>query len=327
MIEQKESLQEYEAQVYMPATSEFINNVMTYCSKNQHQIEEEIENHLDSFIEKIGRMQRIQPIPAGQITISLLRTSIWNEKPRIRFDCFDVGKEAGKNIAYQYINIEWLNIKWKAFEDKLTKMTHDKGYDRIVRKAQIQQYMSKALDRLLKLFGIAFKYTLSDVDLLPHYNELIRDEVFLLTAGEYMDWQRILFAEVPEIDIIANPNNKPLLFQKISEKKYRDKVLKDIDLTQSRFINCEFSKCVFEQVNLIDARFINCLFRDVNMNFGKMYGASFINCVFINIQFNDMKQCFVPFENDKQGETDIYRNTCFINCVRDDKRMQQEGES
>lgn len=136
-----------------------------------------------------------------------------------------------------------------------------------------------------------------------------------------MDWQKILFAKVPEIDIIANPKEQPLLFQKIEEKKYRGQTLENMDLTQTRFKNCEFSKCIFDNVVLNDVRFVNCLFRNVEMHSGTMYGATFIDCVFENVNMDGMEKDYIPDVTQGVSLDNIYRQVSYIECIMDGKRM------
>lgn len=320
-MKRQEYLAQYEKDCYEPATQEFIRKTSEYLIANNEQITTQIVKELEGFMEKIARMQKMQPIPAGQIAISLLRTSIWEGKPKLRMDCYDQGKEAGTNIAYQYVEAGFLTTEWENYRKELERTAAEGGYERYIREAQIEQYMSQAIERLAMLFVMNFKYYLSDADYLAHFQEMLVAEGFLITAGEYMDWQKILFAQVPEIDIIANPKEQPLIFQKIREKKYRNKQLKDMDLTLARFVNCEFSKCTFENVILHDVRFVNCLFRDVIMISGSMYGAAFINCVFQNVNMEGMKTEWKDITQPVRLK-DMHRQVRYIECVMDGHRME-----
>lgn len=325
-MKKEQALQEYETNIYEPVTTKFIQNTFEDYIDKRIRRQEELRKALEEFMQNIGRMQKVQPIPAGQIAISFLRTSIWEEKPRLRLDCYDAGKEAGRNLACQYIDIDWLLPHWGAYRDELVTGVKGKEYDRYIRTAQINQYMSRALDRLFGMLAMSLKYDLLDADQFDGYEDLVKDEVFILTAGEYLDWQKVLFADVPEVDIVANPQDVPVLYQKCSKKIYRKKTFEKMNLAKSRFIECEFSKCTFDQVNLTDTRFVDCLFRDVTMQGGELYGAAFIHCVFTNIDFGDMKMKWVPFQDGKEEEEEIYRNTMFVDCIRDNHKMEQEEE-
>lgn len=321
-MKRQEYLVQYEKECYEPAASEFLKTSMEHLIANNEEITNQLAKELDGFMEKIAKMQKFQPIPAGQITISVLRTSIWEGEAKIRFDCYDEGKEAGKNIAYQYMDAEFLTVRWGAFRKELERLAKEGGYERYVREAQIECYMSQTINRLVMLFVTNFKYYLCDADYLEHYNDMLKTEAFLITAGEYLDWQKILFAQVPEIDIIANPKEQSLVFQKINEKKYRKKELKDMDLTQARFVDCEFSKCTFEQVVLNDVRFENCLFRDVKMISGTMYGAAFTNCIFQNTDMDGMQKEWKPKLGEPVRLKEIYREVRFTACIKDGKKME-----
>lgn len=322
-LKRQEYLKEYVKNCYEPVTRDLVRKTTEYFIAHNEQITAQLVKELEGFMEKVGRMQKVQPIPAGQIAISVLRTSIWEGNTKLRIDCYDQGKEAGRNIAYQYMDGSFLTTEWQNYRDELERGVTEGGYERYIREAQIEQYMSSAIERLIVLFVMNFKYYLSDADYLANFQEMLLAEGFLITAGEYMDWQKILFAQVPEIDIIANPKEQPLIFQKIREKKYRDKKLKDMDLTQARFVNCEFSKCTFEDMILNDVRFVNCLFRDVTMISGTMYGATFIDCVFQNVDMDGMKKEQKNTEGPMRLK-DMYRKVRFMECIMDGKRMEKE---
>lgn len=320
-MKRQEYLTEFEKNCYEPVTAEFIRKTTEYMLDHNQNITRQITEELESFMHKIGKMQKLQPIAAGQIAISVLRTGIWEEKPQLRFDCYDAGKEAGRNIAYQYMNAEFLTTEWKNYRNDLALGVKQAGYERYIREAQLEQYMSRAIERLIMLFIMQFKYYLADADYLKHFEEMQITDGFLITAGEYMDWQKILFAKVSEIDILVNPKEQPLIFQKIDERKYRDKQLENMDLTGGRFKNCEFSKCTFQNVILNDVRFINCLFRNVEMLSGTMYGATFIDCVFDNVNMDGMEKEYRPDTTKPVRLKDIYRSVSFMECIMDGKRM------
>lgn len=320
-MKKQDYLQEYETTCYSKAAEEFITKSMEYISANNEEIALRLTGELEEFIHKIAKMQMVQKIPAGQIAISVLRTGIWEGKPRLRFDCYDEGKEAGRNLAYQYMDADFLTVEWENFRNNLEQMAKEGGYERYVKTAQLEQYMSRTIERLIVLFVMNFKYYLADADYLKHFDEMLKAEVFLLTAGEYMDWQKILYASVPEIDIIANPNEQPLIFQKINDKIYRHRQFEDMDLTQARFRECEFSKCSFENVILNDTRFENCLFRDVEMLSGSMYGATFTDCVFQNVDMDGMQKEWKPDVTQPVRLKEIYREVRYIGCIMDGHRI------
>lgn len=321
-MERKDYLAQYEKDYYEPATTALLQKTTEYLIANNERITAQLTKELEGFMEKIAKMQKIQPIPAGQIAISVLRTALWEGAPKLRFDCYDAGKEAGLNIAYQYMDADFLFTEWEAYKEALEKGVKECKAERFIREAQLEQYMSRTIERVIKLYVMNLKYYLADADYLEHFKEMQLAEVFIITVGEYLDWQKILYAKVPEIDIVANPKEQPLLFQKISEKKYRDREFTDMDLSQSRFVNCEFSKCTFEQVALKDVRFVNCLFRDVAMKSGSLYGATFIDCHFMNTDMEGMEKEAKPDISKPLSLQEIYRKVSFISCVMDGKLME-----
>lgn len=185
-MNRQERLTEFEKQYYEPVTTEFIQKTGEYLMNNNQDITKRMSIELESFMENIGKMQKVQPIAAGLITISVMRTGIWSNEPLLRLDCYDAGKEAGRNIAYQYVAADFLTTEWDNYRKNLEQAVKQGGYERYIRAAQIELYMSKAIERLIMLFIMQFKYYLADADYLKHFEDLQIEEVFLITIGAFL---------------------------------------------------------------------------------------------------------------------------------------------
>lgn len=320
----KDYMEQYESRVYQVETDRWMQAVLQIVLDDKNKVAAKVKESISDFMEKVAMMQTFQPIPVGLITISFMRTGIWEEKPRIRIDAYDVNQEAGVNLASQYIDAGWFAKPWKEYKDALQKGVKDLELEQYIRAARIEQSMSKSIDRFVKTMMVAWKYEFLDFDKIRGYEQMRKEEIFLLTVGEYLDAQKVMFATVPEIDLVAKPEEKGSL-QRIEKCIYRDKEWKQVDWSRARFTDCEFSKCHFEQVDMRDVRFVNCLFRGDVFEDGILYGARFENCTFRDIEMKGMKMKWVPFADEREYESEIYREVEFIHCVRDDEAMEQKG--
>lgn len=323
-MEKKDYMEKYESGICQMETDRWIQEVLQIVLDDKNKVAAKLKENISDFMEKVAMMQTFQLIPVGLITISFMRTGIWEEKPRIRIDAYDVNQEAGVNLASQYIDAGWFVKPWKAYREAMQKGVKELGLEQYVRTARIEQSMSKAIERFIKTMMVAWKYEFLDFDKIRGYEQMQKEEIFLLTAGEYLDAQKVMFATVPEIDLVARPEEKGSL-QRIEKGIYRDKEWKQVDWSRARFTDCEFSKCHFEQVDMRDVRFVNCLFRGDVFEKGILYGARFQGCTFRDVEMNEMKIKWEPFADGRKEESEIYREVEFIQCIRDDKELEQKG--
>lgn len=318
-MEKKDYIEEFEAKEYEEATRSFIKNTTDHIRDNIHAICDEITGALDDFLKNIGNAQKKQSIPIGQITISLIRVSAWEEKRYIRFDAYDEEQLLGRNVAFQYVDAEWLFVAWDAYYEDLVYRVKETGKERCIKEASIKQMMNRSLRELATILALTLKYTLDDADYLEHFEDCIKTDGFVISAGEYLDRQKVLYAELPEVDIFFNQENRPLIFQKIAYKRYHDKEFKDLDLRNARFTHCDFIRCNFENVDLSDVRFVDCTFKNVCMKSGKLYGAAFTDCTLENVDMEGISVKWIPFENGVTAEPELYRDVQYRNCLIDNE--------
>lgn len=217
-MNRKDYIKEFENNEYKEISRLFISRTTDYIKENLKSICDGITQELDCFLENISLVQKKQPIPVGQITISLIRVSAWEKQKLIRFDAYDHEQLLGRNIAFEYIDAQWLFNAWDQYYEKLINKVKQTNNVRYMKDAAIRQMMNRSLKELAIILAMTLKYTLNDSDYLEHFEECIRSEGFIISAGEYMDWQKMLYAELPEVDIFFNQKKNPLIFQKIKNK-------------------------------------------------------------------------------------------------------------
>lgn len=309
----------FEAKEYEEAKRIFFQKTTAHILDNVQTICKDISDALDTFFCNIGTAQKKQPISIGQITISLIRISAWEDKKYIRLDAYDEGQLLGRNVAFQYIDAGWLFSAWDAYHDDLEERVKQTGNGCYIKEAAVKQMMNKSLGELASILAYTLKYSLDDADYLEHFADFTKTDGFVISAGEYMDRQKMLYAQLPEVDIFFNQEERPLVFQKIAHKRYYDKNFVDFDLRNARFDQCDFIRCDFENVDLCDVRFVDCTFKNVCMKSGKMYGASFAECTMENVNMDGMDVRWVPFMNNETTESELYRDVQLRNCLIDNE--------
>lgn len=167
--EKKACIQEFEEQEYHAAERQFMERTAAYVREHADAVIEGIRTKLDGFMAEIARQQKIQMIPVGQITLSLMRVSAWEEKKLIRMDAYDAEQLMGRNVAYQYVDAGWLYTQWQAYYDSLKKAVKDKGKSLYIREADIRNMMNRSLKKLAYILAATLKYTLNDADYMAHF--------------------------------------------------------------------------------------------------------------------------------------------------------------
>ena len=76
-----------------------------------------------------------------------------------------------------------------------------------------------------------------------------------------MDWQDIVYAALPEIDIFNHNMNVLLKQRDFFSKEYEKKMFINLDMSNSRFYNCIFKECTFDNCILNDCIFETCSFK------------------------------------------------------------------
>lgn len=322
MVENKK-ITEFRENELPSAMKEFWVKTENYVTSNLDKILDVIEEALSSVFEKTAEAQKLGMPDAGQITISFLRVTAWEEKQRAVIDVYDTNQIIGKVIYSQDLDISWLFTQWTELHNSLTELSSKKGVGMYVNAPAIRLMMEEGLRELAGyLYGI-LKYALIDADSMNNYSEIRRKEIFYISAGEYQDWQKIVYAEVPDEDITDAPPDAELFFQKKENQVYKGITFSDINLMGSRFTNCLFSHCVFKNVNLNDVRFIGCTFKEAEFESGTMYGAAFYRCGLYNTDMSGIRKEWTPFES-KQTESNIYRKLQMVECeITEDGEREQ----
>ena len=312
MIEKKE-IQEFKEH-------EFVQAVQLYWKDTEEKISHHLKEHLEytqntisEVFTNIAVSQKKRNLPAGQIVISLIRNSVWNGKARAKIEVYDKNQVLGKLICTQDMDVSWMFVSWNFFHETIVRLAEEKGVSRYIREPVIRWLMESKLTEMAYYLYALLKYITLDADQLPAYDLFERRDGFYMSVGEYQDWQKIIYAEMPVLDILYPNEAMPFIFQKIDGQKFCGIHFENLNLEKARFTNCEFERCTFTDVNLNDVRFIDCSIRDMKMLTGTMYGALFQRCYIEDMDLTGMQRKWKPFSN-PEPDQDFYRQVLMTEC-------------
>ncbi len=128
-----------------------------------------------------------------------------------------------------------------------------------------------------------------------------KEKSFLIEMGEYMDWQKPVFALLPEIDLFNREKDTPLIFRRYAAVTYKEKIFRDWVMNHSRFTDCMFADGEIDGCQMNDCVFDGCSFESMTIKNTEMIGCLFINCDFGQVRFEN-----VAFYGDPAQKTEEY---------------------
>ncbi len=254
--------------------------------------------------------QKELAIPVEVISIVFLNTSYYLKKPMIRLFFFVKGMLWKEPLMYIDSNAEWLVKPMEIYEEQIAD--YARQYKK--NKEWIEVEKRRMLRLLLKVTAYYIKYDVRDWCESEALQKIFKCDDFLITFGEYMDWQLTLHMQKSAKDISQCDEKEDLTFTQFDNVVYKKKNFSDLNLSGTIFRDCRFTNCTMENVSFRDAVFRNCIFERVVANHIEIYGTRFEGCLFKNCKSNDIKE--EPLEQDlAEG---FYRETEWIDCEVDD---------
>ena len=314
-------IKEFRETEFKQATAEFWEATGKAVEKNMNIIAQQVKDVFTGLFNTIADIQEDNDI--GRITISLLRITAFEDRPLAKIEVYDKDEITGKLIYNTYMDISFIFSEWENYKLSLATLAEKKGVRLYINDTCIRFLMEEKLTDMTAYLYSLLKYMLIDADEYEGYNLMNTIPGFMITVGEYMDWQNVLYAQIPAQNLENIDKDMPTMFMRIENENYYGLNISNVDFRKSKFINCKFNNCVFENVNLNDTLFKKCQFRHVEMKSGTMYGAVLKSCVRINTDFSGMDMRWEPFKN-SDSEYEIYQNVMGIDEPEIQKQSEQE---
>lgn len=332
-------IQMFQEEFYPKIFLEIANETVEQYVKNEAHIVEQWKNFLSRYFEKIIQLQQSnQAEPVSEVIFSFLYTSLKDNKALLRVDCYgEDGHVLGESMWTDYLSVDWMVAKLQKLEQKLAECAAVEGLRRYIRPAEIEVLKLRAVRSLLYYFTMRFKYTIQDVVDFKLLAKVAKADDFFIQMGEYMDWQRPIFAILPEVDIFNCDKNTNLRFRKFPAIYYSEKRLQNLTLDQSQFLDCTFTDSFIENCSMNDCVFEHCTFENVHLDAVQMKGCMFVNCTINHTVFDNVVFCGNPAEQESEyyEPVEFYRSAftgcefhhCGLSqCIMTDCDMQEVTE-
>lgn len=308
-IDNEIQIKEFRDNEFVKITQDFFQQTGQYIEEMSIHDPDLFKTQLIQIFNELGNAPVLKRMKVGQIGFSLLRTSIWEEKQLARIDVYDKNQITGKLLFSTTMDVSWLFSAWKSYRENIKKAVEKKGITRYVKEPVIDWLMESKVTELSVWLYFIFKYEFCDADLLEGYDMFEKQEYFYISVGEYQDWQNIVYAVVDNLDLKQELERQPI-FQKIEKTAYKGITFRNLNLSASRFSNCEFVQCKFIDCNLNDVRFRECRIDDVEIQGGSMYGAFFERCTIADLDTSLTQKEWKATGKEKE----MYRMAAIYDC-------------
>lgn len=306
-------IQMFQEEFYPKIFLEIAKKTIRQYVDREEQITKQLENKLNHYMEQLATLQKEGlDVPVSEIDISFLYTSLEEGKAKFRIDSYGEGSRIlEQSMATEYLAADWLTAKLEELTEKLSDCVADEGLRRYIRPAEIETLKLRAVRSLLYYFSFRFKYTIREALDLKRLAKVKKADYFAIQIGEYMDWQKTIYAILPEVDVFNCDEDTNLQFRSFPAIYYKNKQFQDLIMDQSRFIDCTFTDTTIENCRMNDCIFDHCTFDHVTITKTQMKGCSFIDCAISNTVFE--KTVFYSEEPD-QEKIEYYEPAEFYKC-------------
>lgn len=288
----------------------FLQELKEYLDIEHEKDSMKIPQYLKEASEKVITYQTNElAIPVQNICITFLNTSYYMKKPVLRIFFYAPGMLWKTSMMYQDFDADWLTEPLKKYEEELRTWAQQEKKST----EWIELEKRHMLRLLLKLASYYVKYDIMDYEVRKILLGMFKSDEFMISFGEYMDWQLPVYMEREIVDIFQMDEKVSLRFRSFKDLVYRKRTFENLDLCGARFTGCQFDKCLLKSSIWNDVLFENCVFKEVIIEGGEMLGTQFVNCKIQGLVKNNVKE--------QQGEEDqitgFFRSTEWIDCEVD----------
>ena len=284
-MERLQNFDEFLKLRYKPLETKFIKNLARHLNKNISSIRKFCLEEWKKSLAQACEIQRQENKICAYMSISLLNTSLLDDKPILQIDFYNEEWVYGESWARYRMSADFLFESWRDF--KFAALDENFYVRSKIFPVEIKSLFWGTLDKIIFLFTCYAKYFARRLAYYNEFDELIKAENFYITCGTYLDWQNKLFAVLPEIDLLNPDANEETSFRHLNKKIFRNKKFSGLNLRGCYFIDCIFQNFNFEDLNLADAFFLRCRFISSNFDGVKIAGGDFWECYFRDCTFQN----------------------------------------
>lgn len=314
-------IQMFEQQIYPELFAEAAEEILGRFGERKKGMTEEWKKILQGYMGQIAAMQEEGAAPRIQeMDFSFLYTSMESGHPEFRIDSYgEEGRMPRGSVLTGRIPADWIGEWSEALADRLAKRARQENLQGYIRTAEIDRLRLRAVRGMLLCLAMRFKYVIQDMVDFRTLARIRKEPCFLIQIGEYMDWQKTIYAIQPAVDIFNCERSTDLRFRSFHAVHYIDKQFKDLNVSQSDFKDCVFRDSSIEGCIMNDCMFDGCVFENARVQSTMMKGCIFVNCAFRQSVF---AETVFYREAEDDGSMEYFEPAEFHGCGFEQLRME-----
>lgn len=312
-MQREDYIAQFQAECYLPAATAAMKRFMISYTDHAEQIHKTVIGQFDAFFRCIARLQERKLMDAvHSVAISFPYSSLLCGDPCMMFEVYPDFPFFAPKLVQEIFSATWIFLDWNEFYEDLFARTQKLGLSTVVRPPYIKSSMWDVARYMLHFASTFVKAKMVDVEQLSSFKAMRKAAVFRVTFGEYMDWQRLIYAQLPPIDIFNCDEHEALTFRLFSSAVYESKSFDNLQLDDAQFESCIFRNCFFKNSKLRDAKFEGCDFENCRFEQVRLDGARFSGSKLLNVEMCEIKtNCMIADPNTILGG---FTTTDFMNC-------------
>lgn len=263
---------------YIPALRKMTEASAAVLSREGARVTEAFLSPLEGFMEIVMEHQDKGSIPpVKRIGISFLRTAMFRGKPEVLAEAYENVPFLERPVMGCELDAAWMFPVWERFREELRENLRQQSLGRYVRNPELRAYEAEAISIVLRQLAMPMKFMIRGLENRGIWNRLAGRELFVISYGEYMDWQFPLMEIKGEVDLFLCDEKEDLTFRRFQGMHYENKQFGCVVLDDCVFRDCSFQKTVFRGTKLRNVRFINCIFEDCRFEGVELMGSSVLS--------------------------------------------------
>lgn len=282
--------EKHRRECYLPAAQNYLERTLEYVLLHENEIHKELTGQVDAFLQSLCLLQEMGKLGAVQtICISFPYTSLVCGSPSFLFEVYPQEPFLHDPMVMREFPVSWMFHGWEEFLEQLKSETGKCGMNAVIRPTYLKGEGLRAARMIVTLMASLIKAHLYGLGDTEAYRKLNKAENFVLSFGEYYDWQKTILAERGQIDIFQCEEEEDLRFCRFHQAWYEKKEFRQLVLDDCQFVECTFTDTFFFQTSFKDARFLGCVFKNCELSGVDLHGARMDGCVFENVTFGGVR--------------------------------------
>ena len=296
---------QYREKCYDPIMYKYIEGFLKHVTDHAQEVHKELIGQADAFFQSLCLLQEHKKLgPVQTISISFPYTLLEIGTPGLLFEVYPGTVPFLEPVEVsQECQVSWLFSGWADLLEELRAEAGKQGMGAMIRMPYIRSHAWGGARMLLSMVSVIVKYHLYGLEEMKSFQELEKAEECSLTFGEYMDWQRPIWKQRPEVDIFFCEKETDLRFRVFHRVWYEEKEFKELTLDDCRFEECTFQNCHFIGTSFRDARLSGCMFKECNFEDVVFNGARFDGCSMEQVRMKGIHTNSFSEERTEIGET------------------------